>query len=60
LRRWLTDARRNWDAILALVLGVTAIGAWLGPGYYFLTLWILLSLYVLKVALDTPSPPRRR
>ena len=54
------NAKKNWDAILALSLAWIALAIWVGPGYYFLVLWTLGSLYVLKVALETPGPPRRR
>jgi len=60
MRNWLTRAQRQWDAILAGTLSFAAIGVWLGPGYFFLAAWLLGSLYVLKVALETPGRPPNR
>lgn len=60
MKNWLLQARKNWDAFLAFFLCYIAIAIWLGPGYYFLVWWTIGSLYVLKVALETPKPPKRR
>ncbi|MBF6600084.1 MAG: hypothetical protein IVW36_06210 [Dehalococcoidia bacterium] len=55
MKNWLTQARNNWDALLAFLLAYLAVAIWLGPAYYFLIWWVVLTLYVVKVALDTPT-----
>lgn len=55
MKDWLTQARSNWDALVAFFLAYLAVAVWLGPGYYFLVWWVVLDLYVLKVALATPK-----
>jgi hypothetical protein len=43
--------RRNWDALLAFGLVWTTIAIYLGPGYYFLFLYLLGCGYIIKLAL---------
>lgn len=48
---WLQRLRCNWDALLAFGLFWTAIAIHLGPGYYFLFLYVLGCGYLIRVAL---------
>jgi hypothetical protein len=48
---WLRSLRRNWDALLALTLTFTAIAVNFGPGYYFLSWYLVCSAYLIRVAL---------
>lgn len=48
---WLRSLRRNWDAVLALVLVSTVVGMYMGPGYYFLGWYVLGCAYLIRVAL---------
>lgn len=51
MSRWLGSLRRNWDAAIALALGWAAVAIYLGPGYYFILLYVLLMLLIIRVAL---------
>ena len=48
---WLTSLRHNWDAVLAFTLAYIAIAVNLGPGYYFLCLYLTGCLYIIRLAL---------
>lgn len=48
---WLQTARRNWDAFLAFGLVYFAIALVLGPGWYFLTLYLNGCVYIIHRAL---------
>jgi hypothetical protein len=48
---WLTSLRSNWDAVLAFSLAYLAIAITLGPGYYFLTLYVTGCAYIVRTAL---------
>jgi hypothetical protein len=48
---WLTSLRSNWDALLAFSLAYLAIAMNLGPGYYFLTLYVTGCAYIVRTAL---------
>ncbi|MDP9237328.1 MAG: hypothetical protein M3P30_08025 [Chloroflexota bacterium] len=52
--------RGNWDAALAFTLMWLAIAITLGPGYYFLSLYLTGCAYIIKQALKRPPqlPPR--
>jgi hypothetical protein len=51
MSEWLQGLRRNWDVILAFSLVFIVIGMYLGPGYFFLTWYVLGSAYIIRVAL---------
>lgn len=48
---WVSGLRENWDALLALSLAFLAIALNLGPGYYFLTWYLVGCGYIIRVAL---------
>ena len=48
---WIAVLRRNWDALLAIALFWTAVGIYLGPGYYFAFLYIYFCLLIARTAL---------
>jgi hypothetical protein len=48
---WFAALRRNWDAVLALSLFWAAVAIYLGPGYYFAVLYVLLCLLIARTAL---------
>ena len=50
MSNWLKSIRDNWDAILALGLSWLVIAVYLGPGYYFLILFVLGCLYIIRYA----------
>ena len=51
--------RNNWELVLALALWWAAIAMMLGPGYYFLFLYLLGCGLIIRVALKRPPPTRR-
>lgn len=48
---WLHRARQDWHALFAILLGYAAVAIWLGPGYYFVLLYVCLSGWVIRTAL---------
>lgn len=48
---WLAGLRRNLDALVAFSLCWIVVAIYLGPGYYFAFLYLLLSLYIARTAL---------
>lgn len=48
---WLGKLRGNWDAVLAFSLAWAAVAIRLGPGYYFLFLYLLGCAYIIRMAL---------
>ncbi|HYM14618.1 MAG TPA: hypothetical protein VEZ14_03600 [Dehalococcoidia bacterium] len=48
---WLAALRRNLDALLAFSLAWIVIAIYLGPGYFFAFLYLLLSLLIARTAL---------
>ncbi|MEX2245347.1 MAG: hypothetical protein WEC75_01555 [Dehalococcoidia bacterium] len=48
---WLRKAREHWNVLLAFALAWTAIAIHLGPGYYFLLLYVLGCVYIVRTAL---------
>jgi len=51
MSQWISTARSNWDALLALTLAFVAIAVTLGPGYYFATWYLVGCAYVTRTAL---------
>jgi hypothetical protein len=48
---WFAALRRNWDAVLAFTLFWTVVAIYLGPGYYFAFLYVLVSVSIARTAL---------
>ncbi len=48
---WLRTAGQNCDALLAILLVYAVVAIYLGPGWYFLLLYVCLCGYVIRTAL---------
>jgi hypothetical protein len=47
---WFRNLRDNWDAVLALGLAWLIIALYLGPAYYFIGLFVLGCVYIIRYA----------
>lgn len=51
MSNWLHQLGQNWDALLAILLVYVVVAIYLGPGYYFLLLFVSGCGYVIRTAL---------